>query len=74
MNEPLVKLKYVMIYVDYLSQMRFLDNTGGSKVPSKLILDVGVQNALCLSRFDEQMFYKRGGRCVWSKGDMNFDW
>ena len=54
--------------------MRFLDNTGGSKVPSKSILDVGVQDALCSSGFDEQMFYKRGGRYVWSKGDMNFDW
>ena len=54
--------------------MRFLDNTKGSKVPSKSILDVGVQNALNASGFDEQMFYKRGGKYVWSKGDMILDW
>ncbi|XP_046847255.1 radical S-adenosyl methionine domain-containing protein 2-like isoform X2 [Xenia sp. Carnegie-2017] len=47
--------------------MRFLDNTGGQKVPSKSILDVGVQYALNASGFDEKMFYKRGGKYIWSK-------
>ena len=55
--------------------MRFLDNTGGNKVPSKSVLDVGVQYALNASGFDEQMFSdKRGGKYVWSKGDMTLDW
>lgn len=54
--------------------MRFLDNTGGQKVPSKSILDVGVQYALNASGFDEKMFYKRGGKYIWSKGDMALDW
>ena len=58
----------------FIIQMRFLDNSKGSKVPSKSILDVGVQNALNASGFDEQMFYKRGGKYVWSKGDMTLDW
>ncbi|XP_028393239.1 radical S-adenosyl methionine domain-containing protein 2-like isoform X2 [Dendronephthya gigantea] len=54
--------------------MRFLDNTNGTKKPSKSILDVGVQDALNDSGFDEQMFFKRGGKYVWSKGDMTLDW
>ena len=54
--------------------MRFLDNTSGSKIPSKSILDVGVKDAMDASGFDEQMFYKRGGKYVWSKGDMNLEW
>ena len=26
------------------------------------------------SGFDEAMFLRRGGRYVWSKGDMRLDW
>ena len=57
-----------------LFQMRFLDCTKGRKDPSKSILDVGVSEAMKFSGFDEAMFLKRGGRYVWSKGDMKFDW
>nr|7N7H_A Chain A, VIPERIN-LIKE ENZYME [Nematostella vectensis] len=54
--------------------MRFLDCTGGSKSPSKSILDVGVDQAMKFSGFDEKMFLKRGGKYVWSKADMKLDW
>ena len=54
--------------------MRFLDCTQGRKDPSKSILDVGVTEAMKFSGFDELMFLKRGGRYVWSKGDMRLDW
>lgn len=54
--------------------MRFLDCTGGAKVPSKSILDVGVENALLFSGFDEEMFLKRGGVYKWSKKDYQLDW
>ena len=53
-------------------QMRFLD--GGTKTCSRSLLDVGVANAINHSQFDEQMFFKRGGKYVWSKGDMRLDW
>lgn len=54
--------------------MRFLDCTKGLKEPSKSLLDVGVENALKFSGFDERMFFKRGGKYVWSKSDMKLDW
>ncbi|RZB40861.1 radical S-adenosyl methionine domain-containing protein 2, partial [Asbolus verrucosus] len=47
--------------------LRFLDCTKGSKIPSKSILDIGVENALKFSGFDEAMFKKRGGFYKWSK-------
>lgn len=52
--------------------MRFLD--GATKIPSKSILDVGVDNAFRAANFDEPMFFKRGGKYVWSKQDMNLEW
>ena len=54
--------------------MRFLDCRSGAKVPSKSLLDVGVKNAIDASGFDEQMFFKRGGKYTWSKADMNLEW
>lgn len=54
--------------------MRFLDCTRGKKEPSRSVLDVGVKNALLFSGFDEKMFFKRGGKYTWSKGDMKLDW
>lgn len=54
--------------------MRFLDCTRGQKEPSKSLLDVGVAVALGKSGFDERMFFKRGGKYVWSKGDLSLDW
>ncbi|XP_027696150.1 radical S-adenosyl methionine domain-containing protein 2 [Vombatus ursinus] len=54
--------------------MRFLDCTRGRKDPSKSILDVGVEEAIKFSGFDEKMFLKRGGKYVWSKADLKLDW
>lgn len=54
--------------------MRFLDNSNGFKTPSASILDVGVKSAMSKSGFDRKMFFKRGGKYVWSKKDMNLDW
>ncbi|KFV77645.1 Radical S-adenosyl methionine domain-containing protein 2, partial [Struthio camelus australis] len=54
--------------------MRFLNCTTGRKAPSKSILDVGVEEAIQFSGFDEKMFLKRGGKYVWSKADMKLDW
>ena len=53
-------------------QMRFLD--GGTKRPSKSILDVGVDGAIEAANFDEKMFLKRGGKYTWSKADLQLDW
>lgn len=55
-------------------QMRFLDYTKGRKDPSMSILDVGVKEALKFRGFDKEMFWKRGGRYVWSKADMKLEW
>ena len=52
--------------------MRFLD--GGTKVPSRSMLDVGVENAINAANFDEKAFLKRGGKYVWSKADMQLEW
>ncbi|KAI4889549.1 hypothetical protein NFI96_033118 [Prochilodus magdalenae] len=54
--------------------MRFLDCRAGKKDPSKSILDVGVEEAIKFSGFDEKMFLKRGGKYTWSKADMKLDW
>lgn len=54
--------------------MRFLDCRAGRKDPSKSILDVGVEEAIKFSGFDERMFFKRGGKYVWSKADMKLEW
>ena len=61
-----------MIDSDWFS--RFLDNSGGEKKPSPSILDVGVEQALKFSGFDEKMFLQRGGRYKWSKKDQELDW
>ena len=54
--------------------MRFLDWTNGGNDPSKSVFDVGVDNALMFSEFDEKMFFKRSGKYVWSKADLRLDW
>ncbi|XP_038595862.1 radical S-adenosyl methionine domain-containing protein 2 [Tachyglossus aculeatus] len=54
--------------------MRFLNCRNGRKEPSKSILDVGVQEAIKFSGFDEKMFLKRGGKYVWSKAELNLQW
>lgn len=57
-----------------MPQMRFLDCREGRKDPSKSILDVGVEEAIKFSGFDEKMFLKRGGKYVWSKEEMKLEW
>jgi radical S-adenosyl methionine domain-containing protein 2 len=52
--------------------MRFLD--GGTKKPSRSILDVGVEAAIDAANFDEKMFLMRGGKYNWSKADMQLEW
>jgi len=47
--------------------MRFLDCSSGGKIPSRSILDVGVEEALKASGFNEQMFFARGGLYNWSR-------
>lgn len=47
--------------------MRFLDCTGGAKIPSQSILEVGVAKALEASGFDDAAFYQRGGKYDWTK-------
>ncbi|KAH0621994.1 hypothetical protein JD844_023850 [Phrynosoma platyrhinos] len=54
--------------------MRFLNCSNGLKEPSRSILDVGVQDAIRFSGFDEKMFLKRGGKYIWSKADMALEW
>ncbi|XP_039704975.1 S-adenosylmethionine-dependent nucleotide dehydratase RSAD2 [Pteropus medius] len=54
--------------------MRFLNCRNGRKDPSKSILDIGVEEAIKFSGFDEKMFLKRGGKYVWSKADLKLDW
>uniref|UniRef100_A0A673KX33 S-adenosylmethionine-dependent nucleotide dehydratase RSAD2 n=1 Tax=Sinocyclocheilus rhinocerous TaxID=307959 RepID=A0A673KX33_9TELE len=55
-------------------RMRFLDCREGRKDPSKSILDVGVEEAIKFSGFDEKMFLIRGGKYMWSKADMKLEW
>ncbi|XP_044001464.1 radical S-adenosyl methionine domain-containing protein 2-like isoform X1 [Aphidius gifuensis] len=53
--------------------MQFLNCQGGKKIASKSLLDIGVDEALGKSGFDEKTFFKRGGIYVWSKRDL-LDW
>ena len=52
--------------------MRFLD--GGTKQPSRSILDVGGEAAIDAANFDEKMFLMRGGKYKWSTADMQLEW
>ncbi|XP_063170254.1 S-adenosylmethionine-dependent nucleotide dehydratase RSAD2 [Candoia aspera] len=54
--------------------MRFLNCVNGRKEPSRSILDIGVEHAIQFSGFDENMFFKRGGKYIWSKADMMLQW
>ncbi|XP_043926482.1 radical S-adenosyl methionine domain-containing protein 2 [Protopterus annectens] len=71
---PESNLKMQNSYLILDEYMRFLDCTKGRKDPSKSILDVGVENAIKFSGFDEKMFLRRGGKYVWSKADMRLEW
>lgn len=48
-------------------EMRFLDCSGGGKVPGESILKVGVPRALLQAGFDHGMFQQRGGVYDWKR-------
>jgi radical S-adenosyl methionine domain-containing protein 2 len=48
-------------------ELRFLDCSNGGKIPSKSILEVGVEAALMQAGFDDDAFMKRGGVYEWSR-------
>ena len=48
-------------------EMRFLDCSGGGKVPSESILKVGVWKALEQAGFDVEKFNERGGVYDWKR-------
>jgi len=48
-------------------EMRFLDCSGGGKVPGRSILAVGVEEALKDAGFDDAMFAERGGIFEWRR-------
>lgn len=48
-------------------RLRFLDCSGGGKVPGRSILDVGVDMALLEAGFDHNMFKERGGVFEWRR-------
>lgn len=47
--------------------VRFLNCQDGGKKPGRSLLEVGVQNSLLDSGFDEKMFEKRGGIFDWKR-------
>lgn len=54
-------------YLHLDEELRFLDCSGGGKVPSRSILKVGVAAALEEAGFDHDMFNKRGGIFEWTR-------
>jgi radical S-adenosyl methionine domain-containing protein 2 len=54
-------------YLNLDEQMRFLNCQDGGKKPGRPLLEVGVQNALQDSGFDEKMFETRGGIFDWKR-------
>lgn len=48
-------------------KMRFLDCSGGKKIPSESILEVGVEKAFANSGFKKELFDLRGGIYEWNK-------
>ena len=69
-NNEMMRNSYLLLD----EYMRLLDSSGGRKDPSLSILDVGVKAAMDKSGFDENKFFKRGGKYKWSKGDTSLDW
>lgn len=62
-------------YLNLDEYMRFLNCTTGGKIPTKSILDVGVNEALNKAGFDEKAFLRRGGKFQWSKPKSdNYEW
>ncbi|KAI9566613.1 hypothetical protein HD554DRAFT_2025263 [Boletus coccyginus] len=54
-------------YLNLDERMRFLNCQDGGKKPGRALLEVGVQNALQDSGFDEKMFEVRGGIFDWKR-------
>jgi radical S-adenosyl methionine domain-containing protein 2 len=48
-------------YILLDEKLRFLDCSGGKKIPSESILDVGVEKAFEKSGFNKEQFVARGG-------------
>ncbi|KAB5592695.1 NADH flavin oxidoreductase/NADH oxidase [Ceratobasidium theobromae] len=48
-------------------EMRFLDCSGGGKIPGRSILKVGVHQALQDAGFDQKTFVERGGVFDWTR-------
>lgn len=63
--EPNNVMQNSYILID--EEMRLMDCSGGGKVPSASILDVGVSTALGQIEFDKAMFDKRGGLYNWKR-------
>ena len=57
----------ILIYLLLDENMAFLDCSGGGKVPSESILNVGVEKSLAQSGFDDSMFTQRGGVYDWTR-------
>ena len=62
-SNEMMKRSYLIID----EYFRFLDNGTGQMMPSKPILDVGVEAAMKESGFIHKKFLDRGGRYNWSK-------
>lgn len=59
-------------------QMRFLDCSGGAKVPGPSLLEVGVEAAMRSCHFDNEAFVRRDGIYDWSRSscppDKDLEW
>ena len=66
-GEPNDQMKNSYILLD--ENLCFLDSSTDGKIPSKSILEVGVQEALKQSGFDANKFHARGGVYDWSRLD-----
>ena len=54
-------------YIILDEHMRFLNNTGHKKTPSRSILEVGVEKAFQEAGFDQDSYIRRGGHYEWNK-------
>ncbi|KAF8335558.1 hypothetical protein F5887DRAFT_891868 [Amanita rubescens] len=61
-------------YLNLDERMRFLDCRDGGKKPGRSLLEVGVQDALQDSGFDEKAFMERGGIFDWKKDSESLEW
>ncbi|KAK4705461.1 radical S-adenosyl methionine domain-containing protein 2, partial [Phenoliferia sp. Uapishka_3] len=72
-SSELMKDSYLLLD----EEMRFLDCSGGGKVPGRSLLQVGVDQALRDGGFDQEAFDQRGGVYDWTKpavAEDNYSW